>query len=510
MRRTTTLFAAAILLPCGASALCVFALVRQAAGQSAHTNVNLNGNMNRAAGPAPTRETSATNFNSNPGPVARPADTPRPPRPPAPPAVRWSPVSTTPGYAAVSPLKLRAGAGALAPVAEELSVDEETAVELLEMRGAFVRVRVQAGGGEGRRPRRVEGWAELGEVMPHTTALVLDARSGEVLRRLTLGSGITSVTFSPDGKRALYHGRWASALYEADAADLIPTRRLEAEMEGSFGPASYTGTGHDLLAPFWGMRSGPGGGALPPHVVRADGGGNVTAAPVPPAPSGAEPTYLAFAPDGRTGFAFYRYPYGDEEKLPVEEDRGSVATAEVFDTATMQTVRRFKLPDPELVFEDGLLALNGDGSELYLLTTTAPQRLVVVETHAGRLVREVSLSGQSAPSATFARGAFSGGAPLIRYLEETDADHGTYRAARLDGGRLVVAEAGIAYTAEAGTACYAVDGTGTQLFTLDADLRPRTTRELKRPGGGHVPVGLFATPDGSRLVLLLSLPEDGC
>ena len=48
MRRTATLYAAALLLPFGAAALCALALAPRAAGQSAS---NVNGNMNRSDGP---------------------------------------------------------------------------------------------------------------------------------------------------------------------------------------------------------------------------------------------------------------------------------------------------------------------------------------------------------------------------------------------------------------------------------------------------------------------------
>ncbi|MDQ3804089.1 MAG: hypothetical protein M3416_09700, partial [Acidobacteriota bacterium] len=221
---------------------------------------------------------------------------------------------------------------------------------------------------------------------------------------------------------------------------------------------------------------------------------------------------IAFAPDGRAGFAFYAYPYGDEDELPLEESHGEVATVEVFDPSTMQTARRFKLPDPALAFDAGSLAMNADGSELYLLDH-AGQRLVVVETQAGGVVREVLLGGEATRWFALQHPAAGGAGPLIRYWEQNgDEDHhGTApRTLRLDGWRAVPDDSDFAFTAEAGGTLYAVNDNGTRLFTLDADRRPRSNREINRTDDLQTPVGLFATPDGSRLILLLAIPEGGC
>ena len=510
MRRTLPFFAAALLPLCGAAALCALALAAPAGAQSGS---NVNGNLNRAAGPTPSGETQNTNSNSDSRERVAEADESRRLRFPPLPTVRWADIDAIPGTVGTSPLALRAKPDARAPVAEEVDVEEYPPVEVLETAGDFLRVRWETGNsGEGRKPREVEGWAEWGAALPHTTALVIDARDGRVLRRVALGPGINAVAFSPDGERALFHGRWAQNLYEAAASDLVPLRRLEGDSRGSFGPAAYTGTGHDLLITFWGMIEGAEVYNSSVHLARVDGGG-VTVTPSWRSPAAVEPASLAFAPDGRTGFAFYPHPYanayGGEEESPSEEDRGPVATVEVFDPATLMVVRRFKLPDAALGFDADSLALNADGSELYLLDQTG-QRLVAVETQTGGLLYEVSLAGETTRLLSFAPGTTSGAGPLVRFWEASEEHHGTPLTLRLEGGRAVTEE-GFAFTAEAGGTRYAVDDSGTRLFTLGADDGPRAKRETKLPDtGGHTPVGLFATPDGSRLILILSFPEHGC
>ncbi|HWS54216.1 MAG TPA: hypothetical protein VN228_08820 [Pyrinomonadaceae bacterium] len=513
MRRALPLCFAAVLLPCGAAAcLCALAF----AAPPAQSATNINGNMN-AAGHAPSGETPAWNSNSASGPApdpatrARGADAPHPRRPPAPPSplMRWTEVGPVPGLYGTSAPVLRAGASADARAVAEVDTGVHTQVEVLETKGDFVRVRCHTAEGGGRSGRSLEGWLRWGEALPSTTALVLDPRSGRVLRRVALGPGIDSVAFSPDGRRALYHGRWAESLYEADASDLVPARRLKADAEGSFGPAAYAGTGRDMLAPFWAMNAEGNAASTSLHMTRADAGGNVTAAPAAVSPAGAQPSSVAFAPDGRTGFAFYAYPYGDEGELTIEQDRGTVATVEVFDPQTLQTIRRFKLPDPNLSFDPGSLALNADGSELYLLDHPG-QRLVVVEAQTGGVVREVSLAGVRQRWFGFARPTVGAAGPLVNYWDDDEEHHSSPRALRVEGWRAVPDAAAFAFTAEAAGTLYAVNDAGTHLITLDAEGRPRSDRELDRPQDYQTPIGLFSTPDGSRLILLLAIPEDGC
>lgn len=511
MKLTARLSAAAILLPWGIAALCAAALAPRTSGQS---GFNMNGNMTTSSHaphahqpPATNSNTTTTNTNMKANVALAPE--PRRPRPATPPELRWSPVVSVPGYHGVWPLKLRAAPSALAATSAEVMVNEGS-VEVLELSGEFLRVSVSVDASQDPAQRRVEGWAAWGDVQPETTALVLDARTGAVLERLALGGGVQSVSFSPDGKRALFHGAWTRRVYEADA-DLSSLRQLAAEGEDNFGPAVYVGPGHELLVHY--ERLSPGHTSQTLFAVRV-GEGGMTAAPFTRSPAGAQPSRTLYAPDGRLGFAFYTFPYGDEAEMSVEEDRGSVVTVEVFDPATSQTVRRFKLPDPALGYDPGSLALNDDGSEFYLLDQQG-QRLVVVETQAGALVREVSLAGAGTRTLALAQERVGTAGPLVNFW---DADgggdehlHGEPGALRVTGGRAVPEEFGASFTVEAGGARYAVDGAGSRLFTLDAERRPVKTYDIpRRENDYQVPVGLFATPDGSRLILLLSAPQDGC
>ena len=513
MRRQPLFFAAALLLPCAALALCALALAPRAAGQSA-TNVNVNmnrntrGNVNSSAAEGvPPSGTTTLNLNTNSS-----AATPRPSPPAAtPPAVRWSRVASVEGFLRSSPVKLRASADARAADVEEVEANDYPPVELLETAGEFVRVRFETGGGEGRKGKVVEGWAVWGDVMPHTTALILDARTGRVTGRTALGPGIDAVSFSPDGKRALFHGQWSPHVYEADASHLAPTRRLSMEGEGGFNAPVYVGSGHELLAPFWSSAPAGDGGGQKLYVARVDGGGGVSAAPFPRAPSGAEPSRVAFAPDGRTGFAFYVEPFDDEEDVEEPADGAERGTpVAVFDPLTMQHLRRFHLPGPGLSFDASSMAMNADGSLFYVIDQTG-QRLVVVETQAGGVVREVSLAGDETRLFSLARDRVDASGPLLVNYWVAAEDHGDAGTLRLDGGLAAEADAGPRFTVEAGGARYGVDEAGTRLLILDADGRVLRARDIpRREEDMQTPVGLFATPDGSRLIILLSVPEHDC
>jgi DNA-binding beta-propeller fold protein YncE len=496
MRRHLPLYAAALVPLCGAAALCALALAPRAAGQHA---VHMNGNL-----------TPASNTNSNTAPskheLIRPQPTPRPV--PRPPSVSWRPVPSVPGYYGEPRVTLRADAGPRAAVVAQFDQQEYPEVSILRVEGEFLRVRAERDGKDSRAERSVEGWAAWGEVMPQTTALVLDVKTGRVLARRALGDGVDSVSFSPDGTRALFHGPWASVLYEADASDFALTRRLAFEGEGTFSPPVYVGAGHDLLVPFWSNASQTGNTAPTVYAVHTYGGGGTRVTPFGRAPSGAEPSRVVFAPDGRTGFAFYNYPYGDEGELPEDDERASANTIEVFDPLTLQKLRHFKAPTPGIGFDPGSSAMNADGSELYALDHTL-QRLLVIETQSGGVVREVSLAGET--QRLLSLDWLDADGPRLRYWEVTEDHHGEGRQVRLDGGRAVVDESGHAFVVEAGGTRYAVDEAGARLLTLDADGRAVKVHDIpRRENDYQVPRGLFVTPDGARLVLILGLAEDGC
>ena len=503
MRRHFPLCAAALVPLGGAALLCLVARAPRAAGQSA---TNTNGSMTRADGPQ--RRTTALAPNAN-SPVPNLTREPVRPRPaPRPPAIGWQPVASVPGYYGEPRVTLRAEAGPRAEVVAQYDAQEYPDLSILRIEGEFLRVRAERGGKDARQERFVEGWAAWGEVMPQGSALVLDAKTGRVLSRLALGDGIDSVSFSPDGKRALFHGQWAPALYEADAADFTFTRQLTFKGEGTFSPPVYVGTGHDFLVPFWAAGSPTEGTDPSVYVVQTYGGGGARTTPFTRAPSGAEPTRVAFAPDGRTGFAFYHDAYGDEAELPEDDERASAATVEVFDPQTLQKIRHFKLPAQGLGFDTGSSAMNADGSELYLLDQ-ALQRLLVVETQAGGVVREISLAGET--QRLLSLDALDAAGPRLRYWEVTEQHHGEARALRVVGDRAVDDESGDSIIVEAGGTRYAVDEGGARLFTLDAEGRAVKARDIpRREGDNHTPAGLFPTPDGSRLVLILRIPQDGC
>lgn len=498
-----------------------FALAQAQTPNGQGANVNVNGNMNgvmyanmnrndNAGGDQPSSGRVSTNTNLD---AHGPADWSETEAEDSAPSVRWTEVPPVYGFTNARVVKLRASADASSTVVATLDVPfEPESVEILEGARDHMRVVLRGRGAGGAGVEDVEGWVEWGAVLPHVTALVLDAQSGEVLRRVPLEAGVTSVAFSPDGRRAVFHGAGGRFAYEVDAEDYSPLRALEAGANESFGSVFYDAEAGGVLAPLLSQKYGPHGAPeWTLDILRAgDGAAGESAAQ---SVTNMKADRFVVAPDGLTGFAVRVHTSRqgvDAEKLK--------ATVRVFNLRTLQPANSFTLEGGDMGFGMDALAFNGDGSELYLMLSGEQQRVAVFDTRTGARVREIPLGVAESGSIFFAQENQSGDSLLLKLWDHGGESGATSRAVWLAGEKLTAAGAGIDRFIEAGGERFAVNEEGTRLFKLDGDNRVRSKHKIDRPDiklrkeeGNILTVhGFAASPDGKHLILFLAVPEDGC
>jgi hypothetical protein len=486
-------------------------------------NTGVNGNMNSAAGGGASagawtamngnmswRGPFTMNRNVGPDAVAPDADEAEADEvgadAPANFTAEWDVPGETWGNVSKSPLVLRSGPGADSPVTARVAVEEGAGVRILAVEGESLRVRVEANAEPGgARKRDVEGWAAWGAVTPSAYALVLDAAGGEVLERIPLDGGVTSVLFAPDGATALFHG--AGTVVEADAEEFKPRRALTLNGAVTTGEPFWQGGAGRLVVPAWRVSNNPSGNYTLDFLC-------VGVGPETSVATGITATFegrFLVSSDGRTGFAIYQSgaAWGLE----------GVISVVAFDLQTLAPARNFTLP--EAVTWDDEIIVGPDGAELLVIGNERPQRLVAVETMTGSIAREIPLGLGQNGWASFAQTPCAGGPLYLRVSAPSESGRNTVGSARLGPeGKISRVAAGVAFVAEAGGTLYGVSDVGTRLFTLDANHRVRSARDIKGHEAGppvvsdekfaQAVLGLFAAPDGKRLVVIMGVPECGC
>jgi|GEM_PF-3435053 len=466
------------------------------AGGPTMTNVNL----------APTSNTNSARGGGGAGQAA--AEEGAEAEAPAAFSGEWVEVGSLWGNAARSPLVLRAGPGAGSQIVGRVKVEEGEGVAILEAAGDRLRVKLEANAGQGG-ARRVdaEGWVEWGAVVPASEALVVEAASGEVLRRVPLDDGITSVLFTHGGEKAVFHGATAQSLYEAGADDFKLRRALRLDGAVAVGELFFQPASGRLFLPVWRAADGAGGDYTLDFVRAGEG----PAAAVSTGLSSAGGGRFLVSDDGQTGYAIHvgGAAWGGAGRL----------VASVFDLQTLTQVRGFVLPDPVTTDDD--IALARGGAELLLLSSQQPQRLLVVEGTGGSLVREIPLAAGVGGAVGFSQTGGAAGPLVASYAEAAGDDSVGLGRARLGpDGKLSPLPEGVAFLAEAGGARYGVDEHGTRVFTLDDAGRVRSSRPIRSAGGKPAPAapegeargvrGLFLTPDNKRLVIIKGFEGCGC
>ena len=429
-------------------------------------------------------------------------------------SLRWTDLPQIYGMTNAKVIDFRSGADAGSAVVATLEAPfEPETVEILEATNEGLRVAHHAQSVESAPGRDIEGWVKWSEVVPSVFVLILDPQSGEVVRRVPLDWGITSVTFAPDGRRAIFHGPSASSAIEVDTNDYRFLRALKAGDQISIGAIIYDRAAGGILAPLITEKNDGRGSMWTLDLVRAGNGGTMDEATARPLQAMKADRFFVSG-DGQTGFAL---SMGNAE---MSDGAGKVkAVIHVVNLQTMQLGPAFELAESDEDFSAGDLAFNRDGSELCQLLNGERQRVVVIDTRTGARVREMSFNPAESRNWFFAQEHQPGESLLLsRWEPVNDGDNAVVRSAWFKDGKLTPAGEGIDRVVEAGSERYAVNNEGTRLFKLDGQNRVRSTRKIARPelkeeqgqSLGFYVHGFAASPDGKHLVVILAMPEDGC
>jgi hypothetical protein len=124
-------------------------------------------------------------------------------------SVKFGPVEPMNGYTNAGIITLRESADASSKVVAKIKAEDSGQVSILDATRDYLYVRVTANDNSGdesaEAKREYEGWTTWGSVVTDTSAIVLDAETGEIVSRVPFGDAvISSVAFSPDGSRAIF------------------------------------------------------------------------------------------------------------------------------------------------------------------------------------------------------------------------------------------------------------------------------------------------------------------
>lgn len=440
-----------------------------------------------------------------------------------PPDVQWSSAKPSWGYANVSRVTLREGAEANSPAVATIQLADYDSAEILDWTRDRLHVRFTANNNieGGTRERDYEGWIGWGAVVPGMTAIVLDAESGEVVTRVPLDGSISSATFSPDGRRVLFHGEGSNLAYEADAKDYRPARVLESNTSGGFGRLFYGADG-ELYAPVWTVNYSETGTESSLDLLKV-GGGKSANAPTRIASKGA--SKFLVAPDRKSGVLIHNewgatgWSAGRSGDAAGGEDVSSRrASVEILDLSTLETRLSFALYGREAPDEGGELALSRDGTELYVKAAGEEQTVRVFDTRSGGRVREIRLNQLETQWVSLSSANLVGDSLLLNAWQTDEEQGSVQRGLWLSGEKTQAAEKGIDFVTEAGDTRFAVNAAGTELLQLDESNKVTRRLRVARPDIKNKPEtddrvtvhGFTATPDGKHLILFVGIVECGC
>ena len=424
------------------------------------------------------------------------------------PSVKFEPVGPLAGYAITKKVTLRQSAQANAPVIATLKALEYEHVEVLGATRDFIHVRFRANEGmyEGlSRTRDYEGWVTWGEVAPHLSAIILDAGTGEVISRVPLDIGRTSIAYSPDGSRAVFYhpGRGSTIAQEVSTSDYTLTRNLVSSSPHVFGSLFYGPTDGALYASVFKSTSASYMEDVEFSVLRI---GDNCAPNTSIAMSGTATDFVV-SPDGRTGFILHTKEI---------ENLEHAVTIDVVDLETLSVRNTFALEGRYRPWWARMLTMNKDGSELYSKLTLDADPIKVIDTRTGQTLRELPAS--SSAYTGLDQQSIVGDSLLLHKLNETPSPTSQPLVWLNDAGA-ISAQRGIYYAVEAGDSRFAINDEGTRLFKLDPENRILDRLPIERPDRRHpqnkshwpqiITRGLAASPDGKRLIMFVEI-ELGC
>lgn len=424
-------------------------------------------------------------------------------------SIKFGPIEPVTGYANTKTLILRESADAGAAIVAKLNPGDFETVEILGATRDFLHVRFPANDGSvysaTPREQEHEGWTTWGSVVPDMSAIVLDAETGAVISRVPLHDEVSSITYSPDGSRAIFstgNNGINQAAFEVRTSDYTLTRRLASSDKDYIGTLFY-GPASDAL---YAVVHTPDSSAPAKGKVRVIRIGEDYA---PNAQSGFDIIGGDFAvsPDGLTGFV-PRPEISDHDELMVD----------VIDLKTQMIRNTFTLDGENLPSDSSNFVLNRDGTELYIRLSENADTISVIDTRTGRHVRELQVPAMTGWS-YFSQGDLVGDSLLLSVWKRSEDEmHSSPNLYWIGNSGRVKAESGIASVVEAaGGKRYAVNANGTRLFKLDASNRIRERITIARPElqkGATASRGLSvfrisASPDGKRLVMFVGI-EQGC
>jgi hypothetical protein len=411
-------------------------------------------------------------------------------------SIKFVPVEPINGVVNTQTLILRESAEANAPIVAKLKGNDYEQVLILGATRDFLHVRLAAnegaavGAGMTVRTQDYEGWTTWSSVMLDMSAIVLDAETGEVVSRVPLTEGLSSVIFSPDGSRAIFTSQSSGlrqTAYEVRTSDYTLTRSLISPDE-QFGAFFYASDGRDVYAKVY---------AAGESLVRISDGD------APNAPTSIAPNII-ISRDGQVGL-IARREEGDDE-----------LTVDMLEMATLEVRNTFELRGDNLSEDGSGFFLSRDGAELYLRPSEENRIIRVFDTRTGRLVRELQHTSAQG-SSYFGEDSVVGDSILISVWKESDDEMDSPpQRFWVSEGKRMLAETGIDHPIEAGGRRYAVNDEGTLLFQLNENNRiqkrltiSRTERGGQTDEGAPTVFGLSASPDGKRIIMFVGI-SDSC
>jgi DNA-binding beta-propeller fold protein YncE len=431
---------------------------------------------------------------------------PAPPDPQPTPAelIRFGPIDNLAGFTNTTTVTLRRSPEASAPVFVTLNMPEQVTVKILEATRDFIRVKFTAPtmSGDGEEvTAEYEGWADWGTVIPHMTAIVLDADTGAVVSRVPLTSGEASVRYSPDGSRAIFYGTEGSGGstvgYEVTTPDYTLARCVLASDVHLVRPVFYSPV-DGALAAFGGTAAG---GEAHLSLMRLSDSYTFDM----PTKISAAVTGFTVSADGRTGFIFHPR---DGKQLEKRVDVVDLQSLEILNTIS-RGGEQASWPER--------FAVSRDGSEIYL-EQPETDSVAVLDTLTGQQLREFSKKFAHSGWLYYTQGSLVGDSLFVKYSNEGDDEmHDRPRAAWLNATGHVAADPEIESVIEAGGSGFAVNAEGTFLFRLDKEHHISERLPIEHPdlrqnqdaAYGLTVQGLSASPDGKHIIVFVGVYE-GC
>ena len=426
------------------------------------------------------------------------------------PDVKFGPVGRLTGYAITKNVTLRQSAQADAPVIATIKAYEHEQVEVLGATRDFIHAKFRANEGMyegGSRTRDYEGWVTWADVAPESSAIILDAGTGEVISRVPLDGGLTSIAYSPDGSRAVFYhpGRGSNIAQEVRTSDYTLTRNLVSSGSDTFGSLFYGPTDGALYVAVFDESASPYSMEdVKFDVIRI---GDACTPNTSIAMSG-KATGFVVSPDRRTGFILHSKKIGALEHA---------VTIDVVDLETLRIRNTFALEGSYRPWWARMLTMNKDGSELYSKLTLDSDPIKVIDTRTGQTRRELPAS--SSVYTDLDQQSVVGDSLLLHTLNERHSSTQQPALVWLNDAGAVPAQRGISYAVEAVDSRFAINDEGTRMFKLDADNRILERLPIERPDIRHpqnkshwpqiITRGLTASPDGKHLIVLVEM-ELGC